>query len=167
MTHPSLSVHVPRIVNMVLTRKSSPQWADASPLRLKPQRKCAYFLFSLHEQIAGSVPVSIIVSYVKRGWLLISNLWTANIMGNTHAFYFLPLDRPESQWIEINRCLSSCSSWDDLPHSWGIKNLFFQGFLLLQSLWEKMSTGLGFSSASYSLCDFGKLLPFWLPLFII
>lgn len=87
-------------------------------LRLKAHWKCACFLFSLHNQIAGPVPVFIIVSYVKRGWLLISKLRTANIVANTCAFYFLILGRPESKWIEINRPCSASNSWGDLPTRW-------------------------------------------------
>lgn len=93
-------------------------------LRLKPQWKCVYFLFSLHNQIAGTMPVFIIVPYVKRGWLLISNLWTANIVANPRAFHFLLLESPESEWIEMNRCLSASSSWGDLPKLWKISFSF-------------------------------------------
>lgn len=121
--------------------------------RLKTQRKCACFLFSLQKQIAETVPVFIIVSYVKRGWLLISNLWTANIVAIAHAFYFLLLGRPVSKWREINRCLLASKSWADLLI---LRKSSPKRFLSAERAVRKMSTGSYSSSASYCLCDFGK-----------
>lgn len=139
MTHPPLSAHVTRIVNRYWQENPALATADASPPPTEAQGKCACFLFSLHNQIAGSVPVFIIVSSVKRGWLLVSNLWTANIVANSRAFDFLLLDRPESEGIEIKRRSPASSSWGDIPALWKISFSF--RFLSAVRTLRKMSTG--------------------------